>query len=566
MHPLVRKVLRPPWRALKRVADARRMAYARRRLAAFAPPYRINAGCGAVHFDGWVNIDLRRDVLSIDLAWDLSQGIPVPDDCCEAIYSEHMLEHLSVPQGLAFLNECRRVLKPGGVLRIAMPSLDDLLVKCVRGDWREGEDWLTDPPHQFVQTRAEMVNVMFRWWGHQWLYDREELYRRLREAGFDVIRDAAWGRSEWPALRNRETRLNSRLICEAEKQEPCWTAGGGRIAWRWPKSPAPSPTSGPLLKPMTSPQVSVLMAVYNGERFLPQALDSVRCQTFTDFEFLIVDDGSTDDTRAILERYARRDGRIRFLSRSNTGRTRALNEALGMAQGEYVARMDADDVSLPDRFTRQVVYLREHPECDAVGTSLRYIDADGTALFEERRPVTHAEIDAELLAGRLVLLHPSLMARRSALLAANGYREAFDGAEDMDLCLRLAERGRLANLAEVLIEYRLHFQHESFRRFERARELARNVLADSYRRRGLSFSDDVLPPQAAPPTELEYQRYWAWRAFHAGHYATARKHAWGAVRQQFRSRESWILLAYALLGPWAEPVRRWYRRLVRPAS
>src|SRR5258708_23318534 len=108
MHPLVRKVLRPTWRALKRMVNARRMVYAQRRLAAFMPPYKINAGCGRVYWNGWVNIDCASEVGRVDLCWDLSRSIPLPDASCEVIYSEHMLEHFSVEQGLTFLRECRR--------------------------------------------------------------------------------------------------------------------------------------------------------------------------------------------------------------------------------------------------------------------------------------------------------------------------------------------------------------------------------------------------------------------------------------------------------------------------
>jgi predicted SAM-dependent methyltransferase len=95
-----------------------------------------------------------------------------------------------------------------------MPSLDFLLERLCAGRWRE-QDWLTWPDHQFIQTRAEMVNIFFRWWGHEWIYDAEEFHRRLKEAGFTDIRDVAWGESEVPELRKRETRKDSLLICEA---------------------------------------------------------------------------------------------------------------------------------------------------------------------------------------------------------------------------------------------------------------------------------------------------------------------------------------------------------------
>src|SRR6476661_6105481 len=126
-----------------------------------------------------------------------------------------------------------------------------------------------------------------------------------------------------------------------------------------------------------TPPVSVLMPVYNAGRYVAEAVESILGQTYADFEFLIVDDGSTDRSRAILERYAARDPRIRLVSRPNTGYAAALNELLGLARGELVARMDADDVALPERLLRQVNYLRAHPEVVCVGTAVHLIDGGG---------------------------------------------------------------------------------------------------------------------------------------------------------------------------------------------
>lgn len=179
-------------------------------------PYKLHIGCGRIRFDGWMNIDADPAISTPDVVWDLGRGIPVSDDSCALIYSEHLLEHLKVEDGVALLRECRRALAPGARLRFAMPSLDFVLERCCSGNWRE-QDWLTWPEHQFIQTRAEMLNIAFYWWGHQWLYDREEFHRRLKEAGFTKIRDMSWGESGIPDFQNRETRKDSILICEAEK-------------------------------------------------------------------------------------------------------------------------------------------------------------------------------------------------------------------------------------------------------------------------------------------------------------------------------------------------------------
>lgn len=189
-------------------------ARARQRVERRPRPYRLHLGSGGVHLDGWINVD-RDPFLRPDVVWDLTDGLPVPDGSCEAIYFEHVLEHFDVDTGLDLLRACRRALADGGVLRVAVPSLDYLLDKAVAGNWRD-QEWLHGEDYRFIETRAEMLNVAFRWWGHEYLYDREELHRRLGEAGFTRIRDPEWGESEHAMLRGLETRGDSRLICEAE--------------------------------------------------------------------------------------------------------------------------------------------------------------------------------------------------------------------------------------------------------------------------------------------------------------------------------------------------------------
>jgi predicted SAM-dependent methyltransferase len=166
-----------------------------------------------------VNIDCQQGNPEADVVWDLRNGMPVESRSCAFIYSEHVLEHLAVAEGVKLLRECRRVLLPGGVIRIAMPSLAALVERYCSEKWRE-QEWLTLPEHQFIRTRAEMLNIALRWWGHQWVYDREELQRRLRDVGFSIIRDVEWGQSGIAELRNRERRRDSLLVCEAQQDGP----------------------------------------------------------------------------------------------------------------------------------------------------------------------------------------------------------------------------------------------------------------------------------------------------------------------------------------------------------
>jgi glycosyltransferase involved in cell wall biosynthesis len=293
-----------------------------------------------------------------------------------------------------------------------------------------------------------------------------------------------------------------------------------------------------------TPTVSVLMPVYNAEPYLAQALESVLAQTFTDFEFLIVDDGSTDRSRETLARHARRDPRIQLISRPNTGYTVALNELLALARGDLVARMDADDVALPHRFARQVAYLREHADVVCVGTAVQFIDESGQPLREGHPGMDHDAIQQRALAGDCVLNHPSVMMRRSAVLAVGGYRPEFEPAEDLDLWLRLGEKGRLVNLPEILMQYRQH--PRSFSEQYQPRQLARSVaaVADARRRRG-------LPPQEIDvPAWRPVDRYSRMRTYAGygdlgvdrGDYAMALRYAGRAIGQVPWHAAGWKVL------------------------
>ena len=146
-----------------------------------------------------------------------------------------------------------------------------------------------------------------------------------------------------------------------------------------------------------APAVSVVMPVYNAARHLREAVQSVLRQTFRDFELVAVDDGSTDESPAVLREYAARDPRVRVVSRPNTGIVGALNDGLDAARGPLVARMDADDVCLPRRFERQAAFLRDNPACLVVGTRVRYTEPNGRPICDGPVRVTHEEIDAHQL-------------------------------------------------------------------------------------------------------------------------------------------------------------------------
>lgn len=203
-----------------------------------------------------------------------------------------------------------------------------------------------------------------------------------------------------------------------------------------------------------APRISVAMAVYNNAPYLAAAIESILAQSYRDFEFLIVNDGSTDGSAAIIDQFAARDARIRPIHQENRGLIASLNRMLDEARGEYIARMDGDDISLPDRFETQVAFLDAHADHGAIGTSTNDMNEDGTLRpIQDYHPLSHDAFVEQLERGPW-LCHPSVMMRRDVVRAAGGYRAAYRHCEDYDLWLRLVERTKLCTIPERLLLYR----------------------------------------------------------------------------------------------------------------
>ncbi len=261
-----------------------------------------------------------------------------------------------------------------------------------------------------------------------------------------------------------------------------------------------------------TPRVSVVMSVYNDERYLGEAVESVLTQTFDDFEFIIVNDGSTDSSRDISLSYD--DSRIRLIdNQKNLGLPSSLNNAIRVAAGAYVARQDADDVSLPDRLAKQVQRLEEDASLAMVGCWWMHCDEDGDVFTTREIPDNDAVIKSKLINCNIKFAHGSLMFTKDALIRIGGYDERFTFTQDLDLMLRMAKLGyAFASVDEYLYKFRNSRNQNAFKR--RCQSRYRALAYDRY------FSDqevqipDVLSEErvnsgdSATSDRVERARYW----------------------------------------------------------
>jgi glycosyltransferase involved in cell wall biosynthesis len=314
----------------------------------------------------------------------------------------------------------------------------------------------------------------------------------------------------------------------------------------------------------TAPAVTVLMSVYNGGPLLAQAVDSILAQSFTDFECLIIDDGSTDGAVELLRAIG--DPRLRLVRNPcNVGLTASLNRGIDLARAPLIARMDADDISMPNRLERQVEVFRLRPALGLLGSWAELIDITGRKAGQIRLPVEHQEIARAILRDN-VFVHPSVMARTHVLREVGGYPVDFAVAQDYAMWLRIVLRYEVANLPEVLVQYRIHSEQISHKKLGKQRAAARKLQSmarEEYVSEGIVNSSG-LPPEPSVWDELtadpgtlgnDYkqraQRYWR-----LGAARKASGEAFAGLTVAPLSIELWRLLT----PPQASP-RFWWRRL-----
>lgn len=298
------------------------------------------------------------------------------------------------------------------------------------------------------------------------------------------------------------------------------------------------------------PRVSCLMPVYNTSAYLADAIESILDQKYDAFEFVIANDGSTDGSDAIIARYAAQDSRIVHLSRKeNRGLVYTRNELIAHAHGEWFATMDSDDIALPERFERQVAFIDANPGYDVVGSAALLIDPEGNPMCEMGVELSHEEIDAWHMAGSTgtAFVSPTAMIRASALRAVDGYREHNGCAEDYDVLLRLAEKGQLCTIPDVLLRYRQHFGSLGYDSNREQRNGIRWAVEDAYRRRGISIPDDLFDEPIPNRTESYSYRQWSEWSLRGGNVDSARHYGWKAIALAPWSPRGWR----ALVRAWA---------------
>jgi len=240
-----------------------------------------------------------------------------------------------------------------------------------------------------------------------------------------------------------------------------------------------------------SPVISVLLSCYNGARWLDEAINSVLSQTFGDFEFIIVDDGSTDNSPGIIKRFSEQDPRIVIIAKSNTGLADSLNVGIRQARGQWIARLDADDICEPFRLEKQLAKAGVDPGLVFIGSGLLVIDENGNALKTYRYPDRHALLVKNLYTARGFPPHSSAFYRTDVVRSIGGYRPRMRRSQDWDLWLRLSEVGQLTAMGEPLVKIRKHSDQISHDELGRRQIIDARVAIAGYWLRQHGFPDPV---------------------------------------------------------------------------
>ena len=281
------------------------------------------------------------------------------------------------------------------------------------------------------------------------------------------------------------------------------------------------------------PEISVLMPNYNGQDYLESAIRSTLQQTFESIELIVLDDGSTDASKSIIRSIQSEDDRLKLVELEHGGIVKALNRGIELSRGRYIARMDSDDLMLPDRLEQQYQYLEKHPDV-LLGTQACLIDPKSRQLGMHSPLESHHDILQSCLAGMgSAIMHPTLMTSREIMLSLSGYREPYRHVEDLDLYLRAAAKGyQLHNLISTCgLQYRLHAKSVSNQKNALQMELKYQLLREFESQHvftpdwaGMKRAENMLPR-----TRADFFRRWAVIAYNFNHRALAHHYAFRSM-------------------------------------
>lgn len=404
-------------------------------------PLYLNIGCGKVKLPGFVNIDLEPGA---DVVCDVTRGLPYEDGTVDGIYSEHFIEHLSQKDIISFFRECRRVLKPGGRVRVATPDLDVIVRRYAEHDWRQ--PWLQKYGYDWIRNRAEYLNIALRAWGHAWVVNEEELARLAALAGLEDPVRCMLNESQDEMFCGLETRVESTLIMEFRKRRERFGE---------------------------QPLVSIVIPAFRSE-FLDECLQSALAQTYENIEILVLDDSASPKVEKITAAYSRCDQRVVYYrNEPPLGEAANLTKGIRLARGEFIKPLYDDDTLAPDAVARLLAALRATPEARLAAGRRVPINEGGVELEPGVLGVALADVDGRLrgtaVIGRILSSGVNMLGEPTCMLFRRADAVAIDepnvmslfgrlcvGIGDVCLALHLLSRGDLAYVAEPVARFRLH--------------------------------------------------------------------------------------------------------------
>ncbi|AFY47772.1 glycosyl transferase [Nostoc sp. PCC 7524] len=308
------------------------------------------------------------------------------------------------------------------------------------------------------------------------------------------------------------------------------------------------------------PLISVILPFYNTEQYLETAIQSILNQTYKNFELLLLDDGSSDQSLAIAQKYAQIDPRVKVHHHPNMGLCRTLQKGVSLASGKYIARMDGDDIADSQRFELQVNYLEQNPDCVALGTALTVIDPDGDVIYQPEITQEHEQLVKELLQWQgSRICHPTVMMRTELVRLVGGYTQEYH-FEDVDLFLKLAKHGKLANLPERMLWYRWHIGSISHTRNQvRVNEIKQTIYNRAIANLQLSLDSEIkpflsqnvdsvqVPNKSANDPEYEAYCRWCVIARESGFYHSSFKYIVRIFKSNpLATKTYWVLINFII--------------------